>query len=146
MSPDPGPHVWLGPLHCYFNKPNKMKLIVLLVRQLRRKMFAGAEFSSIIKMCVYVSLLNMFTTPQDWPPVVRGAGADLNAPDSALPGLRTWGWSRRACAIRPVWVMMAWHLWQLCDHKPCLQMGLMLRQVSYNLQATQHLIFHFQLS
>lgn len=76
MSPDPGPHVWLWSLHCYFNKPNKMKLIGLLVRQLRRKMFAGAcvyQSSALWSKCVcvsYVSLLKMFTTPQDLPPVV----------------------------------------------------------------------------
>lgn len=48
------------------------------------------HFISIIKMCVsLVSVLNILTTLQASARIMFSAGVDLNAPDSALPALRT---------------------------------------------------------
>lgn len=104
----------------------------------------------MIKKCVSQdSVLNFLTTLQALAPIMYKAGVDLDAPDSALPGPRTWGWRRCARAARPVWVMMAWYLWQLWGHTTCPHMDLMLLPMNQSLYAMQrkltHLIFHFTL-
>lgn len=49
-------------------------------------------------------------TQRDLRPIMCDPGVDPNAPDSGLPGPRTWGWRWRAGINRPVWVMTARHV------------------------------------
>lgn len=100
--------------------------------QVKKQRFLYLRVNSNRKSVSRLVLVHL--TQRDLRPIVCDPGVDPDAPDSGLPGLRTWGWRWRAGINRPVWVMMARHV---CGGPAYQRTSIILPQAKPNLYRAQ---------